>query len=145
MDQAIPDLLSEISHRFRRQLARAEVLTELALSMSQAGTLAFIARSDAPTQQELVSSSGKDKGQVARALKHLEASALITRAPDPEDRRVLRLRLTPAGKRVWARLRRQRRAVGSAMLAELTEAERDELARLLEKLREGLERAAGEG
>jgi DNA-binding MarR family transcriptional regulator len=49
------------------------------------------------TQQDLVQSMGRDKGQMARLIRDLEERQLLLRSPDANDRRVWRLAVTPAG------------------------------------------------
>jgi DNA-binding MarR family transcriptional regulator len=49
------------------------------------------------TQQHIVQTMGRDKGQVARLARDLEEHQLIVRAQDEDDRRVWRLTLTLAG------------------------------------------------
>mgnify|MGYP000885719146 CR=1 FL=1 len=46
----------------------------------------------------------KDKGQLSRMVSRLEAEGWVQRRPDPADRRTPRLFLTPAGRRLEAKL-----------------------------------------
>src|SRR3954469_19175161 len=81
----------------------------------------------------MLTSSGTTK-----RLDRLEQAGLITRAPDPEDRRGTLITLTAAGRRLIdavteAHLENERRLLGA-----LTEAEQRRLADLLRKLQPGL-------
>lgn len=49
------------------------------------------------TQQHLVQTMGRDKGQVARLARDLEEHGLLSRAQDEKDGRLWRLTLTAAG------------------------------------------------
>jgi DNA-binding MarR family transcriptional regulator len=85
------------------------------------------------TDQLMLTSSGTTK-----RLDRLEQAGLITRAPDPSDRRGTLITLTPKGLELIdsvteAHLANERRLLGS-----LNEAERRRLADLLRKLRLGL-------
>jgi DNA-binding MarR family transcriptional regulator len=85
------------------------------------------------TNALMLTSSGTTK-----RLDRLEQAGLITRAPDPDDRRGTLITLTPAGLRLIdtaseAHLENERRLLGA-----LTEAERGRLADLLRKLQLGL-------
>ena len=85
------------------------------------------------TDQPMLTSSGTTK-----RLDRLEQAGLITRAPDPHDRRGTLITLTPKGLRLIdsvteAHLDNERRLLGS-----LNEAEQRRLADLLRKLRLGL-------
>ncbi len=81
----------------------------------------------------MLTSSGTTK-----RLDRLEQAGLISRGPDPEDRRGILITLTPAGLErldaaTEAHLDNERR-----LLEELTEADRRRLADLLRKLQLGL-------
>jgi DNA-binding MarR family transcriptional regulator len=85
------------------------------------------------TNALMLTSSGTTK-----RLDRLEQAGLITRAPDPDDRRGTLITLTPAGLRLIdtaseAHLENERRLLGA-----LTDAERGRLADLLRKLQLGL-------
>lgn len=69
------------------------------------GLLADLITKDGQCQQDLVVSTIKDKGTVARALNGLEAAAIVRREADPEDGRQKRIYLTEKGMRlcVYAR------------------------------------------
>jgi DNA-binding MarR family transcriptional regulator len=85
------------------------------------------------TNALMLTSSGTTKRR-----DRLEQAGLITRAPDPDDRRGTLITLTPAGLRLIdtaseAHLENERRLLGA-----LTDAERGRLADLLRKLQLGL-------
>jgi len=90
LHQADHAVRGEILHRFRglgRELGTAqwEVLTRL------------WAR-DGATQTALAASTGRDKGGVTRLLDRMVRDGLVERRPDPADRRVARIHLTPEGR-----------------------------------------------
>ncbi|AXH98151.1 MarR family transcriptional regulator [Ornithinimicrobium avium] len=64
----------------------------------------------------------------------LESARLLTRSPDPTDRRAVLLRLTDEGWRAVAAARDRRRAAADEAVAALAPADRAELRRLLETL-----------
>ncbi|MBJ7550794.1 MarR family winged helix-turn-helix transcriptional regulator [Marinomonas ostreistagni] len=49
---------------------------------------------------------GRDKGQVTRLVKELEAQAMVERLPNPEDKRSFFLQLTEQGKACFGTLER---------------------------------------
>lgn len=61
----------------------------------------------------------------------LEAAGLVTRTPDPDDRRATLLRLTAAGDAMLAEIARVREEVAAEYFAPLAAPERGELLRLL--------------
>jgi DNA-binding MarR family transcriptional regulator len=64
----------------------------------------------------------------------LEAAGYVKRERNPTDRRAYVLTLTPAGKRAQARAERALDARALKFFGRLTEAERQELHQLLERL-----------
>jgi DNA-binding MarR family transcriptional regulator len=81
----------------------------------------------------MVTSSGTTK-----RLDKLEQAGLVTREPDPDDRRGTLIALTDEGRALIDRLTEAHLANEARILAALTDAERDELAGLLRKLQLGL-------
>ncbi|MDZ7921463.1 MarR family winged helix-turn-helix transcriptional regulator [Rhodoferax sp.] len=71
-------------------------------------------------QQALVQASTRDKGQIARITKELEAQALLHRSPDPQDGRSQILELTPAGLEACALFEAQHTALVQRMFATVT-------------------------
>lgn len=59
--------------------------------------LCLCLRNPGCTQQQVVQSMGRDKGQVARLIRELEGRHFLVRTPDERDRRVWRLVVTPEG------------------------------------------------
>jgi DNA-binding MarR family transcriptional regulator len=59
--------------------------------------LCLCLRTPGTTQQQLVQSMGRDKGQIARLTRELEERDFLVRTQDECDRRVWRLAVTPAG------------------------------------------------
>ena len=70
---------------------------------------------------------------VSQIVARLEARGLVERTVDGDDRRVKLVRITPAGRRTYQRVRAQFGHARDA-LARLDEHERRELHRLLEKM-----------
>ncbi|HZF91058.1 MarR family transcriptional regulator [Streptomyces sp.] len=67
----------------------------------------------------------------------LEASGKVRRVPDPANRRVIRIELTPDGRTALRRLRGVRRSAANEILAPLTEDQRRLLGGLLDTLVDG--------
>ena len=69
----------------------------------------------------------------------LERFGLAERRPDPADRRATLVALTPEGAKTSRDIQRARQAVGERFFAALDAGDRDDLARVLRKLRDNLE------
>jgi DNA-binding MarR family transcriptional regulator len=67
----------------------------------------------------------------------LEKAGLLTRRPDPRDRRATLLELSPSARERWEQVRTLRREICDEVLAPLDAAERRQLLALLQRLKEG--------
>jgi DNA-binding MarR family transcriptional regulator len=87
---------------------------------------------------------GYDKTRLIALLDGLESDGLVTRAPDPADRRARVVRLTPKGRRRLAAAVADIRAMEETMLAELSGRERTTLLAVLPRLAGHVPRGATE-
>lgn len=81
-----------------------------------------------------------DASTITRQVARLVESGLVIREPDQEDRRAVRHRLTPAGRRELRTLRRARRELFAELLEDWSEEERAQFSRLLLRFNEALSR-----
>ena len=79
---------------------------------------------------------------MTRHLDRLEAGGLIERRPDPEDRRTTLVYSTPEGKRTIRRLTAVMEKAQDDLLSGLSAAEVETLTRLMQRVRDNVERAA---
>ncbi|HEY3479561.1 MAG TPA: MarR family transcriptional regulator [Streptomyces sp.] len=109
-----------------RALAEAErpVLEEHGLSMWQYVVLSALAAGAAPSQLVLAQQIHYDKTRLIALLDGLEAAGLVSRGPDPADRRARIVRLTAEGTRRHAAVRAGIHVVEDERLAGLGEDER---------------------
>lgn len=85
-------------------------------------------------------------GNVTGLADQLEAEGWLTREPVPDDRRAIRLKLSPVGRRRFAEMAGGNEACVIDLLDALSREEQQELLRLLGKLKPGLaERARRAG
>jgi DNA-binding MarR family transcriptional regulator len=91
------------------------------------------------TQQHIVQTMGRDKGQVARLARDLEEHQLIVRAQDEDDRRAWRLTLTPAGAAKCEWFAAIETALATQMFGALGAGERASLDALLKEVSQRIE------
>jgi DNA-binding MarR family transcriptional regulator len=91
------------------------------------------------TQQNVVQAMGRDKGQVARLVRDLEARDYLVRTADPQDLRLWRLTVTPAGDEKCAWFTALEAQLATDMMGGLALQERTQLERLLTELRKRIE------
>jgi DNA-binding MarR family transcriptional regulator len=120
--------------RITRRLIEAErpLLAKRGLTMWGYIALTRLAREEAETQLALATAIGHDKTRLIGVLDALEADGLITREPDPDDRRARVVRITPKGRRRHGATVKDIRAMEDALLADVPE--RDALLAALSRL-----------
>ncbi len=80
-------------------------------------------------------------GAMTRMLDKLEQRGYLRRVPDPDDRRALRLELTPAGKAIRKRLIQCSEATSERMFAGVGERERKQLNAVLTRVLDRLQQS----
>jgi DNA-binding MarR family transcriptional regulator len=95
------------------------------------------------TMGELSSRLMVSNGNVTGLTDALVREGLVSRLPEPEDRRSLRIRLTAAGKRAFDAMTPTHEQWIDQMMAGLTRAEMAHLLELLGRLKQSARRAAG--
>jgi DNA-binding MarR family transcriptional regulator len=116
--------------------AMTETYREFGISRSEFDVLATLRRSGQPflTPGSLATSMMMTTGGMTGRLDRLERAGLLTREPDPHDRRGLRVSLTPAGRRLIDQAVAAGVATQERLLAPLTSRQRSDLTRLLSAL-----------
>jgi DNA-binding MarR family transcriptional regulator len=133
-DRELADALRGAVARLHRRLRQSSAE---GLTPSQVSLLATVRRRGNPTLGELASAERVQPPSVTRAVGRLEAEGLLERVPDPADRRVARVALTPAGSAALRRQQARQQALLAQRLGALDPDERasaPRLVALLEKL-----------
>ena len=128
--------VSRLARRLRVERLAPE-LSEPALSDTQLAALATLERHGAMTPGELAEHEKVQPPSMTRVIAALADWELVTRSPDPTDRRQVILSVTSSGRELVQQVRRRREAWLARRLAELTPQERAALlaaAPILEKL-----------
>lgn len=86
------------------------------------------------TQAALAARIGADKTRIIATLDDLQAAGLITREPDPADRRARLLSITPSGSRLRRAVQADIQAGENRLLAELPAADREAFLRAAARL-----------
>ena len=115
------------------------------ITKTQCSALVALHFDRASTCAEIARDLGHDKGATTRLVDTLEERGWVTRAREDEDRRLVRVALTPAGDAIAATVRDAVIAVWNDWLKEWKESDIVELTRLLAQLRATLQQASDEG
>ena len=124
-DDDRPDLGAMAMRLGRRLIALEEpILSRHGTSMWAYAVLTTLGERPMRAQSALAASIGADKTRLIPVLDDLQQRGLIEREPDPADRRVRLLRLTPAGRRLQGSIQAEIRVAEESLLGELSPADR---------------------
>jgi DNA-binding MarR family transcriptional regulator len=123
-----------------RRLAQTDART--GLTPARLSALSVLAYGGAQTMGELARSEGVTLPTASRLVEALVAAGLVLRAPDRSDRRIVRIAITPRGRRLMEQGRARRIATLARELEALDGNELDALTAAVAAL-ERLERLAG--
>lgn len=119
MDDELADLFLRAARRMRGR--QVEHLAPLGLTPAQARALRVIVRADAPPRMaELATLLGVVPRSVTTLVDALEEAGLVTRTPDPANRRSTLVVPTAEGRAIRARMASVRREVAEEVLAPLS-------------------------
>jgi DNA-binding MarR family transcriptional regulator len=130
------DDLAAMFTRVARRLGEAEqpLLARHQLSMWSYIVLSHLARGAVRTQLELADAIRYDKTRLITLLDDLETKGLITREPDPADRRARRVRLTSSGRQRHLAAQTDIRSMEEDVLSGLSASQRANLLAVLPRL-----------
>ncbi|MDP9869937.1 MULTISPECIES: MarR family winged helix-turn-helix transcriptional regulator [Streptosporangium] len=128
--------LAAMLHPLVQSLIAAEqpVLAAHGISMWAYAVLAALEDNAVRTQAALAEAIGADKTRIISTLDRLQEAGLITRDPDPRDRRARVLAITARGGEVCRSVRAGIQANEDRLLARLPEGERESFLRAVRTL-----------
>ena len=135
-DPDLPDRLRQAVTRLARRLRQQ---SEAPISPTQSAALATIERRGPLTLGELAQLEHVQPPTITAAITRLEDQGLVERHPDAEDRRVARVQITRAGRRLLTETRSLKRAYLEQRVDELPARDQATLERataILERLLE---------
>ncbi|MEU3713266.1 MarR family winged helix-turn-helix transcriptional regulator [Streptomyces catenulae] len=112
----------------------AEALAAEGLRMMHHAVLSAVAESGPVSQAELGRTLGIDPKDMVGVVNDLQRDGLVTRTPDPGDRRKNAVEVSTAGRRVLRRTQRLGDRANDELTAALTPAEREQLIALLTRI-----------
>jgi DNA-binding MarR family transcriptional regulator len=126
------------STRSPRQRERLQRALGVSLSETNLGVLGLVQRQGPVAVSEVARRLEVDLSNASRQLRALEDQGLVTRTMDPDDRRVARVAITAAGRRVLDRARAVALNDYAVALDDWTARDRAHLADLLDRFRVSL-------
>ncbi|MFF9350418.1 MarR family winged helix-turn-helix transcriptional regulator [Streptomyces sp. NPDC014734] len=136
-DGVLAEQLSRVTRRLQRIQSRQ--LEPIGITPAQFRLLRTVAHYDGPPRMaDLARRLDVVPRAVTSLVDGLEASGRVRRAPDPDNRRVVRIEITEEGIATLRSLRDARRAAAEEILAPLTTDQREVLGGLLSALVNGM-------
>ena len=134
IDDSVGYMINRVARSFAQELA--DELQPRGVGIGQWPVLLFLWALDGLSQAELARMVAIEPPTMVRTIDRMARDGLVTREPDPADRRITRIYLTDRGRALRDVLVPRAVAVNEANLARLTKSEGQALHRLLAKLLE---------
>ncbi|MGZ7036162.1 MAG: MarR family winged helix-turn-helix transcriptional regulator [Ilumatobacteraceae bacterium] len=144
-DETPLGLASSLRPTVARLARRLRQQDQTGLGPTMTATLASIAKHDGPTHGELAAIEQVAPPTITAVVDKLEKLGLVTRQADATDRRVTRVRTTPAGIDQLDEVRNRRTSWLASQLSALTDDERRRLADAVDVLAKLVDVADGAG
>ena len=132
-DETLADLFWAVARRLRHRTR--ETVAPFGVTPGQARAVGILGREGPLRLSELSERLRIAPRSGTEVVDALESLNLVTRSPDPADRRATLVTLTPPGSALAASLHSARRAEAEALFGVLPAGDRETLARLLRSLR----------
>jgi DNA-binding MarR family transcriptional regulator len=130
----------ELATRLRvgviRLYRRLRLQSLAGISPAQASALGSVNRLGTPTLGELAAVEQVQPPTMTRLAAQMEEAGLLVRLADDADRRMVRVKVTPAGRRMVERIRRLERDYLAAQLARLAPDQQRAVGQLVDLLEE---------
>ena len=136
----IRQVLWQLAFQFKVSSKRAIRDYDLPINGMHVRLLQMIHRQPDCTAQHIAAVTGRDKAQITRVIKELEAMDLVTRTPNPEDRRSQLLAISETGAGLMARIQEAEDDVKARLLKGIPKRDQDTFIeignRMLDNLRD---------
>jgi DNA-binding MarR family transcriptional regulator len=136
----LPSYLSYLlyqTEQHRRALA-SDCISRHGLTFPKWVAMASLRRFGECSMTRLAKLSASDRTTLTRSVDGLIREGLVVRETSTEDRRIVVVRLTPAGLDLLARIREDIRPLNQEVCSELTDEEQANMTRYLKKMLSGL-------
>jgi DNA-binding MarR family transcriptional regulator len=136
LNQSLGFTLNDVSQLMRRNFTRRA--QALGLSQAQWRALAYLSRQEGVNQVTLAESLEIQPITLTRLIDRLQKAGLVTRRPDPDDRRAVRLYLTAKAQPLLDRMWLIAAETREEAMAGLPEAGRKALMETLHRMKQNL-------
>jgi len=137
LDTLIQRLLVTFHHLRKKLDQDMQAMTSYPVTRTQFILLLLISREGSPKLARLAEEMNVQPSAITVLIDRLEKLNYVKRITDPDDRRSVRVELTPLGREIIHDFRQRRRGILKSYLNRLSEEEIRTLTELLEKIANG--------
>jgi DNA-binding MarR family transcriptional regulator len=121
----------------------ASYLCGLDITMQQFMVLKLIAEKENPRMTDLAEELGVTMGNMTAMAERLIKHGYVVRKDDPEDRRIVRICLTAAGKDLMVKASDKKKKTMEMIIGKISQEDRTSLRKIMEKLASAVGREKG--
>ena len=136
-DTSINKLLSKLAIAVR--IANESIMCDIGLHSGQAQILISLWENDVQSQAELVRNLCVSPPTINKMVKRLVEAGFVTTQKCPEDKRLIKVRLTAKGARIQPKAEEQLKRLDDVILQNFSKTERLLIPILLEKIQNNLQ------
>lgn len=129
-NESITDNIFNIVHSYKSAVRSSLQANESGLNGMLVSCLTQIRKTENCTANDIVSRFGRDKAQIARAVKEMIAKGWIIKEPNPNDKRSQLLILTDSGLEITGKIIEAQKQIHEKMCMNLSEEELKEFKRI---------------
>lgn len=111
-------------------------LSGLDLTITQCIVLKNLSQNDNCKMSELSGALRVTLANMTSMADRMERDGYLRRVPDSEDRRIVRIRMTPKGKNIVKKMKEKRRKGLISILGKITDEEKESLLKIMTKIAE---------
>lgn len=130
------DNVMDISREFMKLYA--EEMCNIKLTLSQLTILDILSRAKESNMSDLARSMKVTTAAMTGIIDRLVRDGYVTRIDDPDDRRVIKIKLTAKGSNAVKSMCEQKKRMITRMFGALSQGERDEYLKILTRVRDGI-------
>ena len=140
------DRIDHLTRRLQRNLECCDrgLVGCCGLTVAQSYALLALQELGTATMNEFAAEMRLHGTTMTRMVDALVDKGMVQRTPDPEDRRIVRVALSPAGQDMVGKLQEAKRRLLSAELAGFSGGEQSMILQALERMAEVLEKLSGQ-
>ena len=134
------DRVNEIMPVIAKEFIRHKIseLSEGKVTPPQLVALDFVHKHTEIKMSDLAHLLGISTAAITGIVERIVKYGYLVRVSDPDDRRIIRVKLTPRGELLWNRLNRARRAMVINVFGKISQVEREEYLKILTHIYEAL-------